>query len=572
MIWNIHNRLQAKCKQAGIWFWLLCLLLTACQTESALPTPLSTADPLVPTPSAAVQSESEIPAPDQIPATPTTLAAGMPTAVPILIDMPGVFPAMMSDAVERIADESNGRFVLTEAGDAQLHLAVNEGTVLARWLYVIAAPFATYSEATTLAEVQAAWQGSPSAMGTFVVGEDVVAAFSPIWGEPAASMIIVPVVELKEALWAARPSWTMMPFETLTPDLKLIPLDGRSPLTHDFDQVSYPLYVPFGVVGDSTAIAAFRAAWDGPTFNRDPNLLSRISMTGVTALGRATAYQMELKGVTAPGLVVGPVLETADITHISHEVAFAPDCPYPNPVGDPVFCADDRYLELLQFVGTDVVELTGNHVNDWGADNLLHTIDLYDAAGMATFGGGRDLVDAWEPALFEHNGNKIAFVGCNPVGPSGAWATEERAGSLPCDYPALYEQIGQLREEGYFVIATQQYQEYYQYPATPQQITDFHLLADAGANAVSGSQGHHVQGFDFYDGAFIHYGLGNLFFDQYQSIGLLQSFIDTYVIYNGRLISVELFTSMIEEFCCPRLMTPEERQQALQSAFQASGW
>jgi poly-gamma-glutamate synthesis protein (capsule biosynthesis protein) len=266
------------------------------------------------------------------------------------------------------------------------------------------------------------------------------------------------------------------------------------------------------------------------------------------------------------------VLEAADIAHISHEVAFAPECPYPNPVGDPVFCADDRYLELLQFVGTDVVELTGNHVNDWGADNLLHTIDLYDEAGMKTFGGGRDLSEAWEPAVFEHNGNKIAFVGCNPVGPSGAWATDEQAGSLPCDYPALYEQIAELRDEGYFVIATQQYQEYYHYEATTQQVTDFRLLADAGAAAVSGSQGHHAQGFDFYNGSFIHYGLGNLFFDQYQSIGLLQSFIDTYVIYDGRLISVELFTSMIEDFCCPRLMTAEEREQVLTAVFQASGW
>jgi poly-gamma-glutamate synthesis protein (capsule biosynthesis protein) len=295
-------------------------------------------------------------------------------------------------------------------------------------------------------------------------------------------------------------------------------------------------------------------------------------MSGVTALGRATAYQMELQGITTPGLVVGPVLQAADIAHISHEVAFATDCPYPNPVGDPVFCASDSYLELLQFVGADVVELTGNHVNDWGAENLVHTIDLYAAAGMKTFGGGRTLAEAQQPALFEHNGNRIAFVGCNPVGPPGAWATAERAGSLPCDYPAFYEQIGRLREEGYLVIATQQYWEFYHYGATAQQQADFRALVEAGAAAVSGSQGHHAQGFDFHNGAFIHYGLGNLFFDQMQSLGLRQSFIDTYVIYDGRLLSVELFTSLIENFCCPRVMTVEEREQLLGAVFAASGW
>ena len=552
-------------------FCLTTLCLAACQTNQLLPTPLSTAPPVEPTPTPAFAIETSSPK-QTLPPT-TVIPAAIPTTVPLTINLSPAIPTALADTIWQLTTQSDGRFTLTDnPTQSQINFTINEGAILSRWLYVIAAPFATYSEEATLTEVQAAWNGTPSPIGTLILDQNVAATFSAIWGPPAATVTTVIPANLNDSLWANRPAWTILPFNRLTPNLKVIPLDGRSPLTHDFDQITYPLAIAIGITGEETAVAAFRAAWNGPTANRDPALLTRVSMTGVTALGRATAYQMELRGVTTPGLVVGPILETADIAHISHEVAFAPECPYPNPVGDPVFCADDRYLELLQYVGTDVVELTGNHVNDWGADNLLHTIDLYDAAGMATFGGGRDITDAWEPALFEHNGNKIAFIGCNPVGPPGAWATEDRAGSLPCDFPALYEQISQLRDQGYFVIATQQYQEFYQYPPTPQQEIDFRLLADAGASAVSGSQGHHAQGFDFYNNAFIHYGLGNLFFDQYQSIGLLQSFIDTYVIYNGRLISVELFTTLIEDYCCPRLMTEAERQQALTSVFQASGW
>jgi poly-gamma-glutamate capsule biosynthesis protein CapA/YwtB (metallophosphatase superfamily) len=227
---------------------------------------------------------------------------------------------------------------------------------------------------------------------------------------------------------------------------------------------------------------------------------------------------------------------------------------------------------LLESIGIDVVELTGNHVNDWGADNLVHSIALYEAAGMATFGGGRTLAEAEQPALFEHNGNRIAFVGCNPVGPAGAWASELQAGSRPCDYPTLFAQIQELGQQGYVVIATLQYWEFYYYPPTAQQQADFRAVAAAGAAAVSGSQGHHAQGFDFHAGAFIHYGLGNLFFDQMDQLGTRQSFIDTYVIYDGRLLSVELFTGLIENYCCPRVMTDSERSQLLQTVFQASGW
>ncbi|NKQ35637.1 MAG: hypothetical protein HF973_08485 [Chloroflexi bacterium] len=325
------------------------------------------------------------------------------------------------------------------------------------------------------------------------------------------------------------------------------------------------------VAGEESAVTQFLAAWNGPVTNRDPARMTRVAMTGVTALVRATAYNMEQFGILWPGEEVGPVLRGADIAHISNEVSFASDCPYPNPVGGTTFCSRDSYFALIEDVGADVIELTGNHLNDWGGENVLRSLEMYEAAGMATFGGGRNLAEAAQPALFEHNGNKIAFVGCNDFGPTFAWATEAGPGSRPCD-GTMPTQIAQLRDEGYLVIATLQYEEYYQYPPLPQQELDFKALAAAGATAVSGSQGHHVQGFAFADGAFIHYGPGNLFFDQMDMPGTRQTFVDTYLIYDGRLLSVELWTGLIENYARPRVMTAVEREQALKTLFEASGW
>lgn len=191
---------------------------------------------------------------------------------------------------------------------------------------------------------------------------------------------------------------------------------------------------------------------------------------------------------------------------------------------------------------------------------------------MAHFGGGRDLATAEQPLLLEHNGNTVAFLGCNPVGPAGAWATAERAGALPCDYPTFRARIQELHENGHVVIATQQYQEIYNYSPTGQQRADFRALAEAGADAVSGSQGHHAQGFDFHGGAYIHFGLGNLFFDQMDMPGTRQTFVDTYTIYENRVLSVRLWTGLIENYARPRLMTQEERSELLQTVFSASGW
>jgi poly-gamma-glutamate capsule biosynthesis protein CapA/YwtB (metallophosphatase superfamily) len=122
------------------------------------------------------------------------------------------------------------------------------------------------------------------------------------------------------------------------------------------------------------------------------------------------------------------------------------------------------------------------------------------------------------------------------------------------------------------VIATLQYLELPQYDPSPEQIVDFERLATAGADIVSGSQAHQPQGFGYADGSFIHYGVGNLFFDQMDYIENRQMFADKHVFYGGKHISTILFTGMMEDWAQPRPMTPEERAEFLQLIFDVSPW
>jgi hypothetical protein len=482
-------------------------------------------------------------------------------------------PADLAEAARQLAVSRPNDFqwLETDQESADVLLQVSTENPIAEWIYVVAAPFATVTDNANIADIQAQWTGESDAELALVATENTAAIVSRLWGSPGPSVVQVSEEQLRDTLWAQRPSLTILPFNHLTPDLKAMQLEGISPLGPAFTTDNYPLLVPVGVSGTEENMTDFLSAWQMPVTNRDPNKLTRVAMTGVTALVRATATQMENDGILTPAVDVGPILRAADITHISNEVAFAEDCPEPNPIGGTTFCSQDDYFALLEDIGTDVVELTGNHLNDWGPEAVLHTLDLFDSANMVYFGGGRNLEEAAKPALFEHNGNRIAFVGCNPVGPNYAWAGSSTPGSLPCS-PEFLEQIRDLSENGYLVIATQQYYEFYHYPPTGQQEEDFKEIAEVGAAAVSGSQGHHAQGFDFHNGAFIHYGLGNLFFDQMDMLGTRQTFVDTYIIYDGKLLNVELWTGLIEDFFQPRLMTAAEREEALQAVFQASGW
>ena len=76
---------------------------------------------------------------------------------------------------------------------------------------------------------------------------------------------------------------------------------------------------------------------------------------------------MNVKGIMYPGRDIHDWLVQADITHVSNEVPFFDQCPTPDPTQTKlVFCSDPRYIELLQYIGADVVELTGNHYADYG--------------------------------------------------------------------------------------------------------------------------------------------------------------------------------------------------------------
>ena len=90
------------------------------------------------------------------------------------------------------------------------------------------------------------------------------------------------------------------------------------------------------------------------------------------------------------------------------------------------------------------------------------TLDMYDQRGWKYFGGGRDLQASLQPALVEHNGNRLAFIGCNYAGPASDWATDTRPGSAPCDFDGMAAEITSLRSQGYLPIMTFQYNEYYQ--------------------------------------------------------------------------------------------------------------
>ncbi|MDX1436350.1 MAG: CapA family protein, partial [Anaerolineales bacterium] len=326
---------------------------------------------------------------------------------------------------------------------ASLTLETGDSAVVSRVVYALVAPFPTIEDGVDAAEVRKAWRGNaegPFAGLPLLVDQDTLDVFTTLWGNPAQGAVRVAASDqLADQAWESRPAWALVPFDDLDPRWKVLTVGDISPVRKEFKLEEYALAAPLSLSGDralvDSILALHGAGTEAPMLpaaaNRDPDKLTTVVMTGVTALVRATAFTMERQGNLHPAVDIGPWLREADILHISNEVPFAANSPFPNPTQEGLrFCSDPKYIELMEDIGTDVVELTGDHFQDWGAEAMYLTLEMYRERGWPYYGGGENREDARKAVIFEHNGNKLAFIGCNRKGGGYAGASNSAPGAV----------------------------------------------------------------------------------------------------------------------------------------------
>jgi poly-gamma-glutamate capsule biosynthesis protein CapA/YwtB (metallophosphatase superfamily) len=446
------------------------------------------------------------------------------------------------------ADAGLSDVVLTHRDDGK-------GIKVGAWTYVVAAPFFTVDDAVSADDLVATWESG--AQGAFanhalLLSPDSYQVFSDWWGTPQDIGVLA--VNAEEILGTAQQinAWALLPFDVLTPQWKVLELDGRTPLAKDWspddDILTLPLFLTSSTRPETIPLLP---RTDVSFTNRNEAEMTRVVMTGVTAMTRATAQLMDTKGVLYPAQDIKHWFSDADFVHISNEVSFKPDCVVEGS-GSLSFCSHDDYIALLEEINTNIVELTGNHLEDKGVQWLDHSLEMYRERGWKWFGGGANQAEGEKALTIAHGANNLAFIGCNTVGP---FASEDSGGAARCNFEWMTAEIRRLRDQGYLPIVTIQYLEAYEYAPSAPQIRDFRILAEAGAVVVQGSQAHQAQTMEFHGETFVHYGLGNFFFDQMWSDGTRQEFVDRLTFYEGRLLNVDLRTAILEEFGRPRPMT-----------------
>ncbi len=159
------------------------------------------------------------------------------------------------------------------------------------------------------------------------------------------------------------------------------------------------------------------------------------------------------------------------------------------------------------------LSLANNHAMDYGPAGLQQTMELCQAAHVATVGAGVDLYAAQSPVICVADGMRIGILArCETqFGAASAW----RAGVAAIE-PSVHEMVRKLKAEvDIVVVSVHGASEMSPWPS-PRWQDLLRSFVDAGATIVHGHHGHVPQGYETYEGGVIFYGLGNFLADPRQ--------------------------------------------------------
>jgi hypothetical protein len=155
--------------------------------------------------------------------------------------------------------------------------------------------------------------------------------------------------------------------------------------------------------------------------------------------------------------------------------------------------------------------LANNHILDHGASGLENTLRSCAAAGIQTFGAGRNLREAGQMLVVTAGPLRIGLLGASEQ--EWSIATANSPGANPLDLIECARTLGQHRETVDFsIVLLHDGAEHFPFPSPRlQKVCQF--LIEQGAGLVVCQHSHCAGAYETFGSGHIIYGQGNLIFD-----------------------------------------------------------
>lgn len=392
------------------------------------------------------------------------------------------------------------------------------------------------------------------------------------------------IEQIHKELQADNSSIAIIPFDQIKPYYKVLPIDGNYPYRDDFNERVYQLSDTVWVKTSEDIESELSEEINSIILNAagDTNYVREnikdLIITGSSAIGARSQHpDVSLhQDPLFPILGLADTLRSADLTHISNESSFAPNCiQYSN---SSLFCGVIDSFDMLTYAGVDIVGLSGNHILDAGRDNFRDTLQLlYYQNDIKYFGAGLDFDSAHTPLVMDLGANKIAFLGYNFIGPNSYYATTTLSGSSSPDQyygdgAQLAKDIKEASQLADYVFVDMQWGLPYTHTQNQAQSIYGKLAIDSGADIVTGVHPNYVQGIEYYKDGIIFYGLGSFLIDDFADQAAREGMFVKHIFYDGKYLGYELATVYMQDNIQLVATESDKRDQILDKVFDNSNF
>ena len=205
------------------------------------------------------------------------------------------------------------------------------------------------------------------------------------------------------------------------------------------------------------------------------------------------------------------LFHAADFSVVNQENVFGKRAAYtPIIKTGPNLISEDAFIAYLDKLSPTVIGLANNHTGDFGEEAVFHTLSLLQAHGYQTIGAGKNIEEAYRPAILEKDGvaAQIIAVCENEFGVADA----THAGSAGYDLTRVTHAIQAAVRNGHIpIIYFHGGNEYNPFPS-PGKVALYRHFVELGAKAVIAMHTHCPQGYEIYQDCPIVYSMGNFFF------------------------------------------------------------
>lgn len=202
------------------------------------------------------------------------------------------------------------------------------------------------------------------------------------------------------------------------------------------------------------------------------------------------------------------------------------------------------FIPAIKAAGFTHLSLANNHALDCGPDDYWLTRNLFESAGMQTF-GHPVLVSDMSLSYVDAGGRRVALIGIHTLyeePTEAALAQVLASSSAASDVQIVFIHWGNE----------------YELVASPTQRRLATTLVRYGADLIIGHHPHVIQNIELIDGVPVVYSLGNFIFDQYFSTEVQQGLTLALALGESAELTLHPVTS-IDERTQPRFMNDEER-------------